>query len=92
MNESDSIKKLIMDLASQIVLDEHLDAVRFQFRELEYLYRDYISVTFYKGQQAVSNLFPIYEFLDMKSDLCQHVITSCLREMIYRLKGDTDGY
>lgn len=57
MNESDSVKKLVMDLASQITLSEHLDTVRFQLRPPEYLYGDYISVTFYKEQQAVSNLF-----------------------------------
>ena len=69
MNESNSIKKLIMDLASQIALDENLDTVRFHIRPPEYSYTDCISVTFYKEKHAVDNIFPINEFLDMKSDL-----------------------
>lgn len=57
MNERDSVKKLVMDSASQIALTEHLDTVRFCLQPPEYSYGDYISVTFYKEQQAVGNLF-----------------------------------
>lgn len=87
MNESDSLKKLIMDLASQIALEESLDAVRFYIQPPEISYRDCISVTFYKEQQAVGNLFTIDEFLNMKTDLYQLVISSYLREMVHKLKG-----
>ena len=87
MNESDSVKKLVMDLASQIILSEHLDTVRFQLRPPEYLYGDYISVTFYKEQQAVSNLFPIDEFLKMESDFRPFAINTYLTTMVNKLRG-----
>ncbi|QJU22642.1 hypothetical protein HLY09_26325 [Enterocloster bolteae] len=87
MNESDSVKKLVMDLASQITLSEHLDTVRFQLRPPEYLYGDYISVTFYKEQQAVSNLFPIDEFLKMESDFRPFAINTYLTTMVNKLRG-----
>ena len=87
MNESDSVKKLVMDLASQITLSEHLDTVRFQLRPPEYLYGDYISVTFYKKQQAVSNLFPIDEFLKMESDFRPFAINTYLTTMVNKLRG-----
>lgn len=87
MNESDSVKKLVMDLASQITLSEHLDTVRFQLRPPEYLYGDYISVTFYKEQQAVSNLFPIDEFLKMESDFRPFAIDTYLTTMVNKLRG-----
>ena len=87
MNESDSVKKLVMDLASQITLSEHLDTVRCQLRPPEYLYGDYISVTFYKEQQAVSNLFPIDEFLKMESDFRPFAINTYLTTMVNKLRG-----
>lgn len=87
MNESNSIKKLIMDLASQIALDEHLDAVRFHIKPPEYSHTDCISVTFYKEKQASSNIFQIHEFLNKKTDLCQLAISSYLRETAYKLRG-----
>lgn len=87
MNESNSIKKLIMDLASQIALDEHLDDVRFHIKPPEYSYTDCISVTFCKEKQAISNIFLIHEFLNNKTDLCQFAINSYLREMVYKLRG-----
>lgn len=87
MSESDSIKKLIMDLASQTALDEHLDTVRFYIQPPEHSYMDYISVTFYKEKQAVSNLFPINEFLDMEPDFRSFAINTYLTTMINKLKG-----
>ncbi len=87
MNESNSIKKLIMDLASQIALDENLDTVRFHIRPPEYSYTDCISVTFYKEKHAVDNIFPINEFLDMKSDLRSFAINTYLTAMANKLKG-----
>lgn len=87
MSENDAIKKLIMDLASQVALDEHLDTVRFNMRPPEFPSMDCISVIFYKGNWAVSNLFPISEFLDKKTDLCKLAITSCLKEMANKLRG-----
>lgn len=67
MNERDSVKKLVMDSASQIALTEHLDTVRFCLQPPEYSYGDYISVTFYKEQQAVGNLFPVDLYLQRRT-------------------------
>lgn len=87
MSENDAIKKLIMDLASQIALDEHLDTVRFCIQPPEHSYMDCISVTFYKEKEAVSNLFPINEFVDMKPDLCSFAVNTYLTTMINKLKS-----
>lgn len=87
MNESDSVKKLVMDLASRIALSEHLDTVRFCLQPPEYSYGDYISVTFYKEQQAVGNLFPIDEFLKMESDFRSFAINTYLTTMVNKLRG-----
>lgn len=88
MSESNSIKKLIMDLASKIALDKHLDTVRFCIQPPEYSYMNCISVTFYKEKQAISNLFPINEFLDMEPDFCSFAINTYLTTMINELKGE----
>lgn len=87
MNESDSIKKLIMDLASQVALGEHLDTVRFHIKPPEYSHMDCISVTFYKENRAVDNIFPINEFLDMKSDLRSFAVNTYLTAMVNKLKS-----
>ena len=87
MNERDSVKKLVMDSASQIALTEHLDTVRFCLQPPEYSYGDYISVTFYKEQQAVGNLFTIDEFLKMESDFRSFAINTYLTTMVNKLRG-----
>lgn len=40
MNDSDSVKKLIMDSACKVALDEHLDEVNFNLKPQEHSYRD----------------------------------------------------
>lgn len=85
MSESDSVKKLIMDSASQIALDGHLDGVHFDMRPPEFLYEDYMSVTFYKEKRAVNNLFPINEFLKMESDFRPFAINTYLTTMANKL-------
>lgn len=43
MNDSDSVKKLIMDSACKVALDEHLDEVNFNLKPQEHSYRLYDS-------------------------------------------------
>lgn len=86
MNESNSVKKLIMELAVQIALDENLDTVRFQIKPPEFSYMDCITVVFDKENRRVSNLFPINEFLDLKPDICSFAINSYLMTMVNELK------
>ena len=86
-NKSDTfiVKKLIMDLASQIALDEHLDEVFFNLKPPEYSHMDCITVTFNKGRQRINNIFAMNEFLDMNADLRPLAINSYLTKMAYRL-------
>lgn len=86
-NKSDTfiVKKLIMDLASQIALDEHLDEVFFNLKPPEYQHMDCITVTFNKGRQRINNIFAMNEFLDMNADLRPLAINSYLTKMAYRL-------
>lgn len=91
MNESDSIKKLIMDLASQITLVEHLDTVYFRICPPECSHMDCILVTFYKEKKAVSNIFPINEFLNTKSEMCSFAVNTRLTTMVNKLKSEEDN-
>lgn len=85
MNDSDSVKKMIMDLACQVALDWRLDEVRVQLKPPEHSHMDCITVTFRKGWKRINTIFMMDEFLDMKSDLYPIAISSYLREMVYKL-------
>lgn len=84
MNDSDSVKKLIMDSACKVALDEHLDEVNFNLKPQEHSYRDCMTVIFGKGRKRISTIFMMDEFLDMKSDLYPIAISSYLRENVDR--------
>lgn len=57
MNDSDSVKKLIMDSACKVALDEHLDEVNFNLKPQEHSYRDCMTVIFGKGRKRISTIF-----------------------------------
>lgn len=85
MNDSDSVKKLIMDSASQFALDNHIDEVNFNLKPPEHSHMDCMTVTFGKGWKRINTLFMMDEFLKLQSDLCALAISSYLREMAYKL-------
>ena len=66
MNDSDSVKKLIMDSACKVALDEHLDEVNFNLKPQEHSYRDCMTVIFGKGRKRISTIFMICTLLFLR--------------------------